>query len=262
MFIYNYIINKIKWLIQWHAWSCIRETVLFKINLQLHILRNQRNGSKGMIPHHQLTILQVHHHTITLIFQDLPVCLQTDMANKPKCHAVIDKIHRCYCACSQSICLETWCVSHILPYLVSDDLKHILDGPVNIYVSSKLKQSSNSSLCFQKTVHFWFWESLSEFGRWMFIETGATAVCYLLFRNPSSGLSVHSSLPKNRNLSSLSELEQVQLTPPHGTPSPPLFFHNTSFFTVCIACLHCSMLHNACMFTEAANNTACAQKLF
>lgn len=51
--------------------------------------------------------------------------------------------------------------------------------------------------------------SLSEFGRWMFIETGATAVCYLLFRNPSRGLSVHSSLPKNRNLSSLSELEQV-----------------------------------------------------
>lgn len=96
--------------------------------------------------------------------------------------------------------------------------------------------------------------SLSEFGRWMFIETGATVVCYLLFRNPPRGLSVHSSLPKNRNLSSLSELELVPLTPPRGMPSPPLFFHNTSFFTVCIACLNCSMLH-LCMFTEAVNNT-------
>lgn len=183
------------------------------------------------------------------------------MTNTPKCHAVLNKLHGHCCACSQSICLETWCVSHIFPYLVSADLKHILDGPVNIYVSSKLKQSSNSSFCFQKQFTSESC-SLSEFGRWMFIETGATAVCYLLFRNPSRGLSVHSSLPKNRNLSSLSELELVPLTPPRGTPSPPLFFHNISFFTVCMALLNCSMLHCACMFIEAVNNTTGAQKLF
>ncbi len=63
-------------------------------------------------------------------------------------------------------------------------------------------------------------------------------------------------------LSLLSELELGPLTPPHGTPSPPLFFHNTSFFTVCIACLNCSMLHHVCMFTEAVNNTTGAQMLF
>lgn len=72
----------------------------------------------------------------------------------------------------QSICSET-CISHISPYLVSADLKHILDGPVKTYVSSNLTQNSNSSLCFQK--QFTSETSLSEFGRWMFIETGATA---------------------------------------------------------------------------------------
>lgn len=146
------------------------------------------------------------------------------------CHAVIYNLHRCGCAYSQSIFSGTWFVSNILPYLVSADLKHILDGPVNIYVSSNLKQ--NSSLCFQNQFTSESC-SLSEFGSWMFIETGATAVCNLLFRNPSRGLSVHSSLPKNRNLSSLSELELVPLTPPRGTLSPLLFFHNTSFLTVC-----------------------------
>lgn len=102
--------------------------------------------------------------------------------------------------CLQSKHLLGDLLCHILPYLVSADLKHILDGPVNIYVSSNLKQDSNSTLCFQ---NLFTSESsfLSEFSRWMFIGTEENVIC--CSENPSRGLSVHSSPPKNRNLSSV-----------------------------------------------------------
>ncbi len=110
----------------------------------------------------------------------------------------LQSTHVLLCLQSKHLLRDLLC--HILPYLVSADLKHILDGPVNIYVSSNLKQDSNSTLCFQNLFSSESC-SLSEFSRWMFIETDENVIC--CSENPSRGLSVHSSLPKNRTLSSV-----------------------------------------------------------
>ncbi len=73
------------------------------------------------------------------------------------CYAVICNLHRCCWAHRQSICSETWFVSHILPYLVSADLKHILESRWSCKYLCIIKPQTELKLVplFSKSVHFW-----------------------------------------------------------------------------------------------------------
>lgn len=72
---------------------------------------------------------------------------------------------------------------------------------------------------------------------------------------------MHTRLPKNRMLSSLSVLTLFPLTPIRGTPSTFFFPQHKFIITVSIACPSWNMLYHVCVFTESVN-TACARTLF
>jgi len=130
----------------------------FLIHLQLPILRNQRNVQQGNDSRSSINNFgSSSSHNNLPRSSSFPA--DWHMANKPQCHAVRQTTQVLLCLKSRPD------VSHILPGLRWFEAHSRWSCK---YVSSKLKQSSDSSLCFQKTVHFWFWKSL-EFGRWMFI---------------------------------------------------------------------------------------------